>query len=469
MLSLRSSFGPTYEEPEQAPRADPRGEQHRQQPPPCPYGSACRETSAKHFIEYNHVKPEAAAARSAAPVPLALADRPEEAQAYLRGDHQSQDRERGRPQRGSYSSQGGSSQGFGAHDLPLRETQRSQGDPYGGGGGGGGGNSQQLALTVDMDKARAYDDRSGPQSGHQPPSRGSSGRRVRHPGLGAPDGHAPPGDRTPGGNALVLHEPRADPRGEAYGQSSDPRTRGVSSVHTRQASSSAPKQPNRPRPAFVRKRGGSIRQSFVGDAMHMTAAEASNLARQVQRERAEHHVRGDREGAARQVGQRDNRGGEELPGGMPSSGGGGGRAEEGAPEPMVLRQMLDDIRRQCKALEQKLQEQKRKKQDDDAARRKDKEKLEESERKMWQGAQEASNAWGLLAKDRELHKDEVMKLTAIIRKYDTDARQVRLATCCLLLSNKSTCAKLVANLQVAASADEDARWIIRGIIGAGAG
>ena len=43
---------------------------------------------------------------------------------------------------------------------------------------------------------------------------------------------------------------------------------------------------------------------------------------------------------------------------------------------------------------------KRKKQDDDAARRKDKEKLEESERKMWQGAQEASNAWGLLAKDR---------------------------------------------------------------------
>jgi hypothetical protein len=55
----------------------------------------------------------------------------------------------------------------------------------------------------------------------------------------------------------------------------------VASVHTRQATSSAPKQPNRPRPAFVRKRGGSIRQSFVGDAMHMTAAEASNLARQV--------------------------------------------------------------------------------------------------------------------------------------------------------------------------------------------
>ena len=44
-------------------------------------------------------------------------------------------------------------------------------------------------------------------------------------------------------------------------------------------------------------------------------------------------MRGDREGAARQVGQRDNRG-EELPGGMPS-GGGGGRAEEGTPEPMV--------------------------------------------------------------------------------------------------------------------------------------
>jgi hypothetical protein len=360
----------------------------------------------------------------------------------MRGEHAAQDRERGRPQRGSYGgSSRGSGSGWNSSDLPLRAPENGGG----GGAGGYGDTSQALALSVNIDAARAYEG----SGAHQPPSRGSSGRRVRHPGLSAPDGHNNSNSAAPG-MALAIHREGSDPRdrpdprtvssnddggGGGYGQSSDPRTRGVASVHSRQASGGAPKQPNRPRPAFVRKRGGSIRQSFVADAMHMTGAEASNLARQVQRERAEHHVRGDREGAARQTGQRerDRSGpGEALPGGMPDTGGGGGGGggrgrggDDATPEPMVLRQMLDDIRRQCKALEQKLQEQKRKQQNDEEARRKDKERLEESERKMWQGAQEASNAWGLLAKDRELHKEEVHKLTSIIRKYDTDARAMK--------------------------------------------
>ena len=50
-LLCGSSFGPTYE-----PERDPRGTGGRQhQPPPCPYGSACRETSARHFIEFSHM------------------------------------------------------------------------------------------------------------------------------------------------------------------------------------------------------------------------------------------------------------------------------------------------------------------------------------------------------------------------------------------------------------------------------
>ena len=418
-----SSFGPTYEE-EPAPRADPRGEQQRQQPPPCPYGSACRETSAKHFIEYSHVKHDpATAARATGPVPLALADRPAEAQAYMRGEHAAQNRERGRPQRGSYGgSSHGSGSGWSASDLPLRAPD----------GGSSHGDSRALALSVNIDAARAYEG-----GGHQPHSSlGSSGRRVRHPGLSAPDSYgAPPTSNSNSaapGMALAIHHESSDPRDRHEGGGySDPRSRGVASVHSRQANSGAPKQPNRPRPAFVRKRGGSIRQSFVADAMHMTGAEAANLARQVQRERAEHHVRADREGAARQTGQRDRERatpGEALPGGMPDHdmmNGRGSAGNDATPEPMVLRQMLDDIRRQCKSLEQKLQEQKRKQQNDDEARRKEKERLEEAEQKMWQGAQEASNAWGLLAKDRELHKEEVHKLTAIIRKYDSEVRGMK--------------------------------------------
>ena len=114
-LLCSSSFGPTYE-----PERDPRGAGGRQhQPPPCPYGSACRETSARHFIEFSHMASSQTlfsardflransfwmvifgglfgggadvdglcvqtdvCERAPAAVPLALADRPAEARAY---------------------------------------------------------------------------------------------------------------------------------------------------------------------------------------------------------------------------------------------------------------------------------------------------------------------------------------------------------------------------------------------------
>ena len=72
-----------------------------------------------------------------------------------------------------------------------------------------------------------------------------------------------------------------------------------------------------------------------------------------------------------------------------------------------------------------LKEQKERKAEEEEKRKADALRLEEAERKMYEGAQEASNAWGLLAKDRELHKDEVHKLTAIIRKYDAEIRQLK--------------------------------------------
>lgn len=49
-------------------------------------------------------------------------------------------------------------------------------------------------------------------------------------------------------------------------------------------------------------------------------------------------------------------------------------------------------------------------------------KLQEAERRVFESTQEASNAWGLLADDRERHKEEVHKLTAIIRHFDEQSQ-----------------------------------------------
>ena len=46
-------------------------------------------------------------------------------------------------------------------------------------------------------------------------------------------------------------------------------------------------------------------------------------------------------------------------------------------------------------------------------------KLAEAERRMWQCTQEASSAWAQLAKDREKHKEDTHKLTAMLRDLES--------------------------------------------------
>jgi hypothetical protein len=41
---------------------------------------------------------------------------------------------------------------------------------------------------------------------------------------------------------------------------------------------------------------------------------------------------------------------------------------------------------------------------------------------------QASNAWATLASDRELHREEVHKLTAIIRQFDEEKRGLGLVS-----------------------------------------
>ena len=315
--------------------------------------------------------------------------------------------------------------GWNSSDLPLQPPPHSgQTQPM----------SHALVPIPTLDPA--------PRSGGNRASGGgnnrvdSAQRRVRHPGLGDPSG----GGSTPSSaGALVLYQPQPAPApaptpqpASAYHQAYHQQQpqQGVNSVRSRQAQSSAggPNAPNRPRPAYVRRGGRhSIRQSFVADAGQMTADERGTFAHQLRRERAEKHVMSS--GAGERVqGEGHGRGMEHRGGampGMPDDGGGGSSAESGGGAvggTPVLRQMLEDIRKQCKSLEGRLQEQKSREAANEAEQRAQESRMQQSEQKMWASAQEASNAWATVASDREQHRDEVHKLTAIIRQFDEDKR-----------------------------------------------
>jgi hypothetical protein len=191
----------------------------------------------------------------------------------------------------------------------------------------------------------------------------------------------------------------------------------MAAVRQRQTGSKGPSKPNQTRPPFVRRRVGNARQSFVANAGQMTASEAADLSKQVQRERAEKHVMED---IGEDSGDHRNMPGMSHPNHPEPSDDRGSRGGN-QPEAVILRRMLEDIRGQCKGLERKLAQQRcallycvpgqytfepsSLHREVDALEKEDRMKklsnIQEAERRVFESTQEASNAWGLLAKDRD--------------------------------------------------------------------